>query len=180
MATSFYTSEELKGLGFKKLGDNVLVSRFARFYGLEEMEIGDNVRIDDFCILSGAIILGSNIHISAYSSLYGKMGIIMEDFTGLSPRCSLLSASDDFSGNYLIGPMIDPGFTNVTGGKILIKKYSQLGCNCVVLPGVVINEGVTVGAMSLIKEELEEWKIYAGIPTKCIKERSRELLKFLK
>ena len=176
MNNSFYSREELDELSFKSIGSNVLISRYARFYGINYIEIGNHVRIDDFCILSGDIKLGNYIHISAYSALYGKFGIEMEDYSGLSPRCSIFSATDDFSGDFLIGPMIDPKFTNVQGGKVKIGKYSQLGCNCVVLPGITIFEGVAVGAMSLIRENLSPWKIYKGIPAKYLKDRSDKLL----
>lgn len=180
MSNSFCTQEELLSIGFKNIGHNVLISRFARFYGIENMEIGNHVRIDDFCILSGNIRLGNFIHISAYTALYGKFGIEMEDYSGLSPRCTVFSASDDFSGDYLIGPMLDTKNTNVTGGKVLIKKYSQLGCNCVVFPGITIGEGVAVGAMSLVVTDLEPWKIYCGIPSVFLKERSKKLLDLIK
>ena len=81
---SFYTEKELKAIGFKKLGKNVLISKKASIYGANNMEIGNNVRIDDFCFLSGRIILGDYIHISAYSKKEeGKEGIEMEDFSGL-------------------------------------------------------------------------------------------------
>ncbi len=172
-----YPIGELKELGFKKIGTNVLISRFARFYNPESMKIGNNVRIDDFCILSGKIILGNYIHISAYSSLYGKFGIEMKDYSGLSPRCTVLSASDDFSGNYLIGPMVPPDYTNIRGGKVTIGKYVQVGANSVVFPNINIGEGVAIGALSLINKSLESWKIYAGIPAKYIKERSKYLIK---
>lgn len=178
MQNSFYTPEELLSIGFKTIGHNVLISRFARFYGIRNMEIGNNVRIDDFCILSGKINLGNNIHISAFSALYGRFGIELESFSGLSPRCTIFSASDDFSGDYMIGPMIDPKYTNIIGKKVLIKKYSQLGSNCIVFPGVTINEGVAVGAMSLILSDLEAWKIYKGIPAVYYRDRSKKLLKF--
>jgi len=176
---SFYTQEELPALGLKSIGENVLISRNAQFYGAENMVIGNNVRIDDFCILSGKITLGSYIHISAYCALYGAYGIEMEDYTGCSPRCTIFSASDDFSGDFLIGPMVEKLKTNVTGGKVLIKKFSQIGANSVILPDLVIGEGIAVGAMSLINKDLAEWGIYAGIPVKHIKERKRGLLNFL-
>lgn len=179
MEDSFYTSSELFSIGFKTVGQNVLISRFARFYDVNNIEIGDNVRIDDFCILSGRIKLGNNIHISAFSALYGRFGIEIENFSGLSPRCTIFSASDDFSGDYLIGPMNDPKNTHVMGGTVLIKKYSQLGCNCIVFPGVTINEGVAVGAMSLILNDLEAWRIYKGIPAVYYKERSKKLLQYI-
>lgn len=176
MQNSFYSSQELSALGFKDIGQNVLVSRFAQFYGIENIEFGSNVRIDDFCILSGNIKLGNNIHISAYTAIYGKFGVEMEDYTGLSPRCTVFSATDDFSGDYLVGPMIETKYTNVSGGKVLIKKYSQIGSNCIILPGVTIDEGVAVGAMSLVLHDLEEWKIYTGIPAKFHKIRNKKLL----
>ena len=52
---SFYTENELKQIGFKRIGENVLISRKASIYQPELIEIGNNVRIDDFCILSGNI-----------------------------------------------------------------------------------------------------------------------------
>jgi galactoside O-acetyltransferase len=176
---SFYSTEELMKLGFIAIGKNVLISKKASFYGIEHVIIGDNVRIDDFCILSGNIKLGSNIHISAYCALYGTYGIEMEDYTGMSARCTILSASDDFSGDFLLGPMTEKKLTNVTGGKVLIKKYSQLGVNCVVMPSLTIEEGVAVGAMSLINKDLASWSIYIGIPVVKIKERSKKLLQFV-
>ena len=176
MVNSFYSRDELAGLGLKSYGENVLISRFARFYSPVTIEIGSHVRIDDFCILSGTIKLGSHIHISAYCALYGKFGIVMEDYSGLSPRCTVFSATDDFSGDYLIGPMVDESLTNVTGGEVRIGRYSQLGAGCVVMPKVRIGEGVAVGSMSLVLHDLDGWKIFKGIPAIYHKERSKSLL----
>lgn len=177
---SFLTPDEIRAAGFRSVGDRVLISRFARFYGAEKMTIGDDVRIDDFCILSGEIKLGNYIHISAYSALYGRFGIEMDDYSGLSPRCTVFSASDDFSGDWLIGPMVNQELTSVTGGRITMGKFSQLGSGCVVLPGARIGEGVTVGAMSLIIHQLDDWGIYKGIPAVFYKKRSKKLLDLLK
>lgn len=176
--SSFYSKSELEEIGFRSTGANVLISRYARIYGASNMIIGSNVRIDDFCLLSGKICLGNNIHISAFSALYGKGGIEMHDYTGLSPRCTVFSASDDFSGDYMIGPMTDSRYTNVKEGRVIIMKYSQIGSNSVILPAVTIGEGVAVGAMSLVTRDLEEWTIYKGIPAVYFKERSRKLLDF--
>lgn len=179
MTNSFYSQEELDTIGFKSIGSNVLISRYARFYGVENMEIGSHTRIDDFCILSGQVKLGNYNHISAYCALYGKFGIELEDYSGLSPRCTVFSATDDFSGDYLIGPLVNPDYIKLIGGKVLIKKHSQLGSNCVVLPQVTIHEGVAVGAMSLINKDLTAWKVYTGIPVKVLKDRSKKLLTYI-
>jgi len=177
--TSFYTEKELAELGLKRYGKNVLISKKSSFYSPEKISIGNNVRIDDFCILSGEITLGSHIHISPLCTLYGAYGIEMEDYTGLSPRCTVFSATDDFSGDYLISPMVNKSQTNIIGGKVLIKQYSQIGTGSVILPNITIEEGVAVGAMSLVNKRLEEWGIYAGIPAKKIKERKKGLLKYV-
>ena len=176
MCTSFYTNDELLDLGFQCVGSHVLISRKASLYGTKGMQIGDNVRIDDFCILSGEITLGSNIHIGAYSALYGSMGIELENNTGISPRSTLFSAMDDFGGDFMIGPIHPQKFTHVTGGRILLKQYSQIGVNCIVFPNVTLEEGSVAGAMSLINKSLPAWTISAGIPARVIRERSRRLL----
>lgn len=177
--TSFYSRDELLSLGFKSVGEGVMISRKASFYGAERMMIGNNVRIDDFCILSGNITLGNNIHISAYVALYGAEGIILKDYTGISPRSTIYSAMDDFSGDYLIGPIHDESKTHVTGSPVVLERYVQIGCNSVIFPGITIPEGTVIGAMSLVNKPLEPWTIYAGIPAKKIKNRSKKLLNLI-
>lgn len=177
--TSFYTQKELESLGLAKVGDNVLISRKASIYGAGKIVIGNNVRIDDFCILSGSITIGSNVHISAYCALYGANGIVLEDFTGISPRCSLFSAMDDFGGDYLIGPVHPAEYTNVTGGEIRLRKYSQLGASCVVFPSVEIGEGCVVGACSMIRNSLDDWSVCHGIPAEKKRERKKGLINLI-
>lgn len=51
-----------------------------------------------------------------------------------------------------------------------------IAAGCVFLPGTVARQGAAIGAMSLIKQELGVFGIYAGIPVRYIKERLREML----
>ena len=177
---SFLNREELNKIGFKSLGENVKISNKASFYNPNTISIGSDVRIDDFCILSGKIKLGSYIHISAYCGLYGNGGIEMEDFSGLSPRCTLLSTSDDFSGQFMISPMVFDKYTNVQSGKIKIEKFVQIGSGSILLPQVTIAQGSVIGAMSLVKCNTEEWKIYGGIPIQFIKDREKRIIELSK
>lgn len=174
--TSFYSEAELLALGFKSLGRHVKISRYARFYGAEMMDIGDYSRIDDFCILSGKIKLGAYVHVSAYVALYGNLGIEFEDHTGISARSTVYSAMDDFSGDYMIGPLCPVETTNVQGGKVLVKRYAQIGAHCLVFPNLTIGEGAAVGSCSMVKNSLKDWKIYWGIPAKVRKDRGKGML----
>lgn len=174
--TSFYSDAELKKLGLKSYGTNVLISKKASLYAPSLISIGDHVRIDDFSILSGNITIGSYVHIAAYVALYGSLGISIGDYSGLSARVTVYSAVDDFGGDYLIGPMCPEGTTHVTGGTVYLKNYTQIGASSVIMPNLTVGEGAVVGAMSFVNKSLAEWTVNAGIPCKFMKPRSKNLL----
>lgn len=161
---------------FKSVGRDCQISPHARFYGVERIEIGDNVRIDDFCILSageGGIKIGSNIHIGCHTTLIGAGRIEFEDYSGSSGHCSIYSSTDDFSGNFLVGPTIDKALTNVRHAPVTLKKYSIICTHTVVMPGVTIGEGAVIGAQSLVKKSVEEYAIWAGNPLRFVRLRKK-------
>lgn len=174
--SSFYSTDELDELGLHSFGSNVFISKKVSIYSPELLTIGNNVRIDDFCILSGNIQIGNNIHISAYTALYGRYGIELQDFTTVSARNLIYSATDDYSGAYLTNPMLPEEITNVTGGKVILEKHSIIGAGCVVLPNIVLGEGTAIGAMSLVNKPTSAWGIYVGVPIRKLKDRKRDLL----
>jgi len=175
-----YTETELAGEGFRSLGQNVRIARNCTIIGAENISIGDNVRIDGYCTLvatgSGYINLGSYIHIGGYCVLLAGEGITMEDFSGLSWGVQIYTKSDDFSGRYMTNPTVPTKYTGVKGGPIQLHRHTIVGANSVILPKVTLEEGVAVGAMSLVSKRLASWGIYSGFPAKRIKERSRKLL----
>ncbi len=175
---SFYNEEELSQLGLKKYGKNVKISRKASIHSPGKIELGDHVRIDDFCFLSGEIKFGSYIHISAYVAFYGKYGIELEDFSGLSPRVIVFSTDDDFSGEHMIGPMVPNEYIHLKTGKVHIGKFVQVGAGSMILPDVTLQEGSVAGAMSMVKTDLDPWSIYCGVPARFLKERSKNLLNY--
>jgi len=161
----------------KKVGINCNVNPTVQFYGNpDDFEIGDNVRIDAFCILSGKIKLGSFIHISAGVYIFGSSKVILEDYSGLSSNVVLYTATDDFTEGHLINPMIPNEFRKVQSGPIHLKKHVQIGAGTIVLPNVTFGVGSTVGAMSFVKKSVEDFAVMAGCPAKKIRERNRERL----
>lgn len=175
--SSFYSENELKQLGFKRLGENVLISRNTCIYKANEIEIGDHVRIDDFCFLLGKIRIGSYVHIAPYSNLVGgSEGVVMEDFSGVSSRVSIYAVSDDYSGKAMTNPTVPEKYTNVQAKAVYIKRHAIVGASSVILPGVTVEEGTSCGSMSLINKSTEPWGVYVGIPAKKIAERDRAVL----
>lgn len=177
---SFYNEEELSKLGLKSYGTNVKISRYARIYNPQYIELGNHVRIDDFCILSASsnfFVIKDYVHISAGAYLYGSSGLSIDSFSNISGGVKIYTSNDDYSGEALVGPTIPLEYRKVDNRSVIIEKYCVIGCNSVILPGVFISEGVAIGSNSLVKQSLNSWSIYAGTPVRFIKERSKNLLK---
>src|SRR6266702_1870267 len=148
---SFYTEEELNGLGLAVFGNNVCISKKASIYNPSRISIGNNVRIDDYCVLSpgeGGIEIGNYIHIAVFCSLIGAGKIVLGDFVNLSSRVSIYSSNDDYSGEHMTNPMVPVQFTGVTHADVSIGKHTIIGSGSVVLPGIILEEGVAIGALS--------------------------------
>ncbi|MET3107577.1 acetyltransferase-like isoleucine patch superfamily enzyme [Oxalobacteraceae bacterium GrIS 2.11] len=169
----------IENMGFKQVGNNVSISDKASFYNCPNIEIGDNSRIDDFCILSagtGGISIGRHVHVASYSSLIGSGNITLDDFSGLSSRVTIYSSTDDYSGTHLTNPTVPKKFTHVLTADVLICRHVIIGCGAVVLPGIRLEQGVAIGALSLVNRDCKEFGIYAGTPARFLKARSRKLL----
>jgi acetyltransferase-like isoleucine patch superfamily enzyme len=173
----YLSYEELTLVGFKHVGRNVKVSRLASIHRPEEISVGDNSRIDDFCAISGKVTIGRNVHIAVHCSIVASEDeLTMGDFSGLAFGCRLFTSSDDYSGRSLTNPTIPRQYKSIQNGAILLGKHVIIGTNSVVFPGVEIAEGCSIGAMTLVTKSTLPWGIYAGNPARRIKERRKDLL----
>lgn len=174
----YLSDEELNAAGFGRVGKNVKIHSKASLYGLENMFIGDNVRIDDFTVIiaTGKMIIGSFVSIHNFCFFGAKNGILIEDFVTFAPGVKVFTASDDYAGNFMTGVCVPFEMTGGTHSSVEIRNHAILGAGSIVLPGCLVEEGCAVGALSLIKESLQPWGIYAGIPATRRKERSRKVM----
>jgi galactoside O-acetyltransferase len=177
---TYYTEHELINEGFKHIGTNVRIARNCTIIGAENIAIGDNVRIDGYCTIvaagNGYINLGSYIHIGGYCAILAAEGVSIADMSTLSWGVKLFTRSDDYSGNFMTNPTVPSEYTGVSGGAIMIAKHVIVGAGSIILPKVMLGEGVAVGALSMVSKNLEPWGIYSGVPAKRIKDRHRKLL----
>jgi dTDP-4-amino-4,6-dideoxy-D-glucose acyltransferase len=175
---SWLTHDELMEMGFGSLGENALLSRKASYYNTKNIHIGNNVRIDDFCIVSageGGIRLGRNVHISALSSVVGQAPIDFEDFSGISNKVAVFSSTDDFVKG-MTNPTVPDRFRRLKHIPVILRKHAVVGSNSVLLPGSDIGEGTSVGALSVVRGKLDSWSVYMGNPAKRIMARSRSII----
>jgi galactoside O-acetyltransferase len=166
-------------MGFASIGRDVRVSDRASFYGVSRIRLGDHVRIDDFCVLSageGGISIGDHVHMAVYSCLIGAGRITLSDFANISSRVSIYSSSDDYSGATMTNPTVPEEFKNVDHAEVYIGRHVVIGSGSVVLPGTILEDGVAVGALSMMRGHCPAFGIYAGVPARRMRERSRALL----
>jgi len=137
---------------------------FTKIIGIENIEFGKYVIIDDFVLIYAKekIKIGNYVHISNFTSITGGGTLIMDDFSGISSGCRIITGSDDFKEWGFGNPTINEKFRNLKTGTINIEKFAIIGANSIILPNVKIGEGVTVSAGSIITKDLEPWGIYVG------------------
>ena len=176
---SYLSPVELKKIGFLELGHNVKISSKTTVYSADKIKLGSNIRIDDFCVLSGNIAISDNVHLSTHVALTATLEpLIVGKGSTISYGSKLFTASDDFGGDFMFNPTYDLSERNVVHAPIVIEEFVAIGALCTVMPGSLLGNGVAVGAMSLVKGSLEPWSIYAGTPLRFLRKRSQKLLEF--
>lgn len=174
---AYLSNAALNSVGFKAIGQNVKVSDQARIYNPELIELGDNSRIDDFCIISGVVNIGKYVHVTPMCLIAGGApGVCLRDFSTLAYGVKVFAQSDDYSGTTMVNSLIPAKFKNESFGRVVLERHVIVGANATILPGVTIGEGCAIGAMTLVNRSTEAWGIYSGIPAKRAKERNRDLL----
>ena len=168
-------------LGFRARGEDVQIYPRAHIVSPEVISIGDSVIIDDFVFLVGGVEtrIGSFVHLASFSSLLGGGELVIEDFAGVSSGARIYTGTDDFHGESLTGPPVPAPFRTPVRTFVHIGKYAVVGANAVVLPGVTIGEGCTIGALSLVSRDCEPWTVCAGTPARPIKSRRRDRIEAL-
>jgi acetyltransferase-like isoleucine patch superfamily enzyme len=173
----YYSEDELVEIGFKSVGVNVKISTKASLYDVDQIEIGDHSRIDDFCIVSGVVKIGRNVHITPMCLVAGgEEGIFLSDFVTLAYGVKIFSQSDDYSGGSMVNSTVSKEFKNEKKEKVVVEKHSVVGAGSTIMPGVLLSEGTAIGSMSLILESTAPWSIYVGIPGKRLKSREKDIL----
>ncbi|MCP1101248.1 acetyltransferase-like isoleucine patch superfamily enzyme [Aequitasia blattaphilus] len=173
----YYSREELEKMNFKYLGHNVMISKLAQIYSPEKTELGDESRVDDYCVLTGKIKLGKYVHIAMYTHIGGTdEGVEFDDHSECAYRCAIITHSSDYSLSTLHSPCVPGEMKNGRSGAVYIGKYSLIGYDSLVMPNVKIGEGTSVGAFSYVNSDLSSWSIYDGKPAKKVGKTNKKAL----
>ena len=157
----------------KHRGSNVIIGKTVRIRYPHLVEIGDNVIIDDFSYISTSLRIEGNVHIASGCKLIGGQAatISFGEYSTLAPNVVLAAGSDDYLAG-LATPLVPARFKgNFEVGTIRIGRHSIIGAGSVVMPHVQFGDGAALGALSLAREDLEAWTLYAGVPARRLRPR---------
>ena len=168
-------------------GQNVVLRHPGKIF------IGDNVVIDDNCVLDAkgaqnrGIYIGNRVFIGRNTILNCKNGdIILEDEANIGASCHIFSASNVTVGasnlfaayTYLVGgthnfdnPSVPVLHQSRSSEGIKLGPGGWLGAHVTVFDGVNIGKNVVIGAGAIVNKDIPDYAIAVGNPVKVLKER---------
>lgn len=108
------------------------------------------------------LIVGNNVGIANDVTLYTQDKIVIGDRTTISQNSYLCTGTHDYT---------TPSFKLMTA-PIIIGNDCWIAAGVFIHPKVKIDNGVVVGACSVVNSNLSAWHIYSGNPCKLIKQRN--------
>jgi galactoside O-acetyltransferase len=147
---------------------------FTKIIGSENIEFGHDVIIDDFVLIYARtrMTIGNHVHIACFTSITGGEAVEIGDFSAVSQGCRIMTGTDDFKDWGFGNSTVPEEYRNTKRAPVKIGRFCIIGANSVVLPGVTIGEGATVGACSVVTKDLQPWGVYIG--NRHIKDRNKE------
>lgn len=177
---------------FRKIGKGLIIGRNVVTRHPDKIELGDNVTIDDNCLLdargagSKGVVLEDGVIINRNCMIQAKSGPIrLRRRTSIGSNSVIVSLGGVDVGEAVLtagGIYISAGAYNFddpdlpvmdqgayTKGPIRIGARSWLGTCVIVLDGVKIGEGAVIGAGSVVTKDIAENSVAVGVPAKVVK-----------
>jgi galactoside O-acetyltransferase len=163
-------------LGLRAHGENVLIYPLTRITSADQISIGSEVIVDDFVFLQGGtgLTIGNFVHIASFASITGGGRCDVGNFATVSSGARIFTGTDVPDGSGLVNSTVPDQYRSVVRLETSLKPFSFVGANSVVHPGVTIGEGAVIGSQSLVLEDVEEWTINVGSPSRPVRARPKD------
>ena len=142
---------------------------FTKLLGIENIEFGQNIIIDDFAFVYATtrMKIGNYVHIACFASVVGGADLVLEDFVAISHGARILTGTDDFKDWGFGNSTVPLKYRNVTRKPVHVGKFCIVGANSVVLPGVTIGDNAVVGAGSVVTRDVPAGAVVVGNPARA-------------
>jgi putative colanic acid biosynthesis acetyltransferase WcaF len=132
----------------RKISPSAKILMHTRILGLWNVEIGDRVVINQYCLLDGR-----------------RHKVIIKHDTDIGPYTRIWTS----------GHKPDSDTHELYGGDVIILDHVWIASGVTILPDVTIGRGAVVGAASLVHKSVDEFHIVAGNPIHFIRRRNNAL-----
>lgn len=190
----FWLRKKLYRLLFRSVGSGLIIGRNVVIRHPARIEIGDNVTIDDNCLLDGrgdaragislgegvvlnrncllvakdgAIRIGARSSIGANSVIVSLAGVELGEAVLTAGNCGLSA------GSYRVDD-VDVTIMDqepYTGGPIRVGDGAWLGTGSVLLDAVSVGRGAVIGAGAIVRDDVPELGIAVGVPARVLRKR---------
>jgi acetyltransferase-like isoleucine patch superfamily enzyme len=138
---------------------------------VQSKNIGENTNIWQFCVILPGAVIGSNCNICSHCFIENdvKIGNNVTIKCGVQVWDGIILEDDVF-----VGPNVT--FCNDRYPKshnkewklegITVKKRASIGANSTILPGIIIGEGATIGAGSVVTRNIPPFARAMGNPAR--------------
>ena len=146
---------------------SVRIGHGCSFFSPESVFLGDRVRIDANCVVTGGLLCRGDNHISSFVWMNGKdQTVTLGRWAFIGAGSKLVTASDDYTGAY--GPIGPSGKNRMDRGDITIGNFAGIAIGTTLLPGVTLPDGTCIAGNGWVtadqSERLQPFAVYACCP----------------
>lgn len=125
----------------------------------------------------GQIIIGKRCYIGLGTRIWASDEVNIGNNVLIAHNCNIfdndthpvdyLERRED--ANNIIFRGVREKFDTLSSKKIMIGNDVWIGCNAIILKGVIIGDGAIIAAGSVVTKDVEAWSLVAGNPARFIK-----------
>lgn len=156
---------------FGGCGQDVFIDYGTTIFNHQSVYLRNNIHIDErisIIAASGILQIGNFVHIAGSCCLQCKGGIEIGEYSTISYLSKIYSATNyykneegEFVSCSAMAPCVDQF---VIRKKVLVGKYSFVGAGCTLIPGSSVGDFTTIGANSVVNQEIPSMVMAAGCP----------------
>jgi acetyltransferase-like isoleucine patch superfamily enzyme len=164
-----------------RFGRGITIERGVILDGLSRrgVEIGDDVMIGAYCFIRASMLsnlgeglsIGKKSSLDAYSFIGAGGGVFIGDCVIMGQHVSFHAENHQY--DRLDVPIREQGTTR---RGIVVEDDCWVGSNVTFLDGAHVGQGCVIAAGTVVRGEIPEYSVVAGVPGRVLKSRKQETL----